>query len=108
VVNIGSVGLPFDGHPRASYALVHLQAGGEYRIEFRRVAYEVEAVVAQLRAVNHPAAVVQAHNLRTALPLSPSLIYTSEMRLGHVLATPKPYPPLNPSAIPPALALASA
>jgi diadenosine tetraphosphatase ApaH/serine/threonine PP2A family protein phosphatase len=107
-VNVGSVGLPFDGYPRASYALVHLQAEGEYRIEFRRVAYDVEAVVDQLRAVNHPAAEVQAYNIRTALPLSQSLIYTSEMRQSHVLATPKLYPPLNPSAILPTLALASA
>jgi predicted phosphodiesterase len=85
VINVGSVGLPFDGNPRASYALIHLQPGGGYGLEFRRVAYDVEAVVSQLIAVNHPAAEVQTCNLRTALPLSQSLIYTDEMRQSHAL-----------------------
>jgi predicted phosphodiesterase len=89
VVNVGSVGLPFDGCPDASYVLVHLQPGGDYQVEFRRVAYDVEAVVGQLVAVNHPAAEVQAYNLRTALPISQSLIYTDEMRQGHVLPADK-------------------
>jgi predicted phosphodiesterase len=92
VVNVGSVGLPFDGSPRASYALVSLQPNGDYRIEFRRVAYDVEAVVRQLIAVNHPATEVQAYNLRTALPISQSLIYTDEMRQGNVLPAYKVYP----------------
>lgn len=83
VVNVGSVGLPFDGDPRASYALIHLVPGGEYRVEFRRVAYEVEAVVNELVAVAHPAAEVQAYNLRTARRLDPQLIYTHSMRQGH-------------------------
>ena len=89
IVNVGSVGLPFDSNPGASYALVHLQPGGNYRIEFRRVVYDVEAVVDQLIAVAHPAAAVQAYNLHTARPLSESLIYTDEMRQGHVLSTAK-------------------
>jgi predicted phosphodiesterase len=87
VVNVGSVGLPFDGCPSASYALVHLQPGGDYQVEFRRAVYDVEAVVRQLVAVNHPATEVQAYNLRTALPISQSLIYTDEMRQGHALST---------------------
>jgi predicted phosphodiesterase len=85
VVNVGSIGLPFDSYPSASYALVHLQPGGHYRIEFRRVVYDVEAVVDQLIDVAHPAVAVQAYNLRTARPLSDSLIYTHDMRQGHVL-----------------------
>lgn len=89
IVNVGSVGLPFDGDPGASYAIVHLQPGGDYRVEFRRVAYDIEAVVSDLFAVAHPAAEVQAYNLRTARPLSESLIYTNEMRLGHILAQAK-------------------
>jgi len=89
IVNVGSIGLPFDGFPGASYALVHLQPGGDYRIEFRRVVYDVETVVDQLIAVGHPAAAIQAYNLRTALPLSQSLIYTTEMRQGHALPTNK-------------------
>jgi predicted phosphodiesterase len=85
VINVGSVGLPFDGNPGASYALIHLRPDGNYRLEFRRVAYDVEAVVSQLIAVDHPAVQVQTCNLRTALPLSQSLIYTDEMRQSHAL-----------------------
>ncbi|MCL4294109.1 MAG: metallophosphoesterase family protein [Anaerolineae bacterium] len=80
VVNVGSVGLPFDNEPRASYVLIQLAPGGEYRVEMRRVAYDVEAVIAQLFAVDHPAAEVQAYNLRTARRLDPQLIYTNAMR----------------------------
>lgn len=87
IVNVGSVGLPFDGDPRASYAIVHWQPGGDYRVEFRRVVYDVEAVVNELFAVVHPAAEVQAYNLRTARPLSDRLIYTNEMRHSHGLST---------------------
>jgi predicted phosphodiesterase len=89
VVNVGSVGLPFDGYQGASYALVHLLPGGGYRIEFRRVAYDIGVVVDQLMSVNHPAAAVQIYNLHTARPLSESLIYTKDMRQGHALPTGK-------------------
>jgi diadenosine tetraphosphatase ApaH/serine/threonine PP2A family protein phosphatase len=82
IINIGSVGLPFDGDPRASYILIKLLSGGDYQVEFRRVAYDVEAVVNQLVAVGHPAAEVSAYNLRTARPLGQKLIYTKEMRQG--------------------------
>ena len=40
LVNPGSVGMPFDGDPRASYAIVH--DDGEVRIEHRRVPYDHE------------------------------------------------------------------
>lgn len=46
LVNPGSVGLPFDGDRRASYALVH--PGGQ--VEHRRVAYDHAESVARLRA----------------------------------------------------------
>ena len=36
LVNPGSVGMPFDGDPRAAYALLH----DDGRIEHRRVAYD--------------------------------------------------------------------
>jgi diadenosine tetraphosphatase ApaH/serine/threonine PP2A family protein phosphatase len=91
VVNVGSVGLPFDGCPSANYALVHLRPAGDYQVDFRRVAYDVEGVVSQLIARNHPATEVQAYNLRTALPISQSLIYTEEMRQGHVLPEDRAY-----------------
>jgi putative phosphoesterase len=84
IVNAGSVGLPFDGDPRASYALVDLQADGGYQVALRRVAYDVEAVIRQLAAVNHPAATVGAYNLRAARPLSSELIYPESMRQGNL------------------------
>ena len=39
LINPGSVGMPFDGDPRAAYALLH----DDGRIELRRVAYDHEA-----------------------------------------------------------------
>lgn len=45
LVNPGSVGMPFDGDPRAAYALV--AEGGE--LEHRRVAYDSAAAAAALR-----------------------------------------------------------
>jgi predicted phosphodiesterase len=83
IVNVGSVGLPFDGDPRASYALIDLQSGGGYQVAMRRVAYDVEAVVQQLSAVDHPAALVGAYNLRTARALGQKLIYPESMRRGN-------------------------
>jgi predicted phosphodiesterase len=80
IVNVGSVGLSFDGNPRASYVLLELQPNGDYRIEFRRVSYDIEAVVRQLIAFNHPTAEVTAYNLRAARPLGQKLIYTDQMR----------------------------
>jgi predicted phosphodiesterase len=83
VVNVGSVGLPFDGDPRAGYALIDLQPGGGYQVTLRRVAYDVEAVVQQMLAVDHPAAMVEAYNLRTARSLGQKLIYPESMRNGN-------------------------
>ena len=45
LVNPGSVGMPFDGDPRAAYALVH----DDRRVEHRRVAYDHGAAAARLR-----------------------------------------------------------
>jgi diadenosine tetraphosphatase ApaH/serine/threonine PP2A family protein phosphatase len=50
LVNPGSVGMPFDGDPRAAYALVH--ADGE--IEHRRVAYDHEASATRVRSLGEP------------------------------------------------------
>jgi predicted phosphodiesterase len=84
IVNVGSVGLPFDGDRRASYVLIKLLSWGDFQIEVRRVSYDVEAVIEQLLAVDHPAAGVTAYNLRTARPLGQKLIYTEEMRQGQL------------------------
>jgi diadenosine tetraphosphatase ApaH/serine/threonine PP2A family protein phosphatase len=45
LVNPGSVGMPFDGDPRAAYALLH----DDGTIEHRRVAYDHEASAAAVR-----------------------------------------------------------
>lgn len=45
VVNPGSVGLPFDGDPRAAYGLVH----DDGRVELRRVAYDTAGTIARQR-----------------------------------------------------------
>ncbi len=41
VVNTGSVGFPFDGDPRSSYALLERRASG-WTAELRRVTYDIE------------------------------------------------------------------
>ena len=84
VVNAGSVGLPFDGDPHACYAHISVTPGegASPEVELRRVAYDVEKVVEQFYAVDHPAADISAYNLRTAHSVGSSLIYTPEMRHG--------------------------
>jgi putative phosphoesterase len=60
VCNTGSVGLPFDGDPRASYLLIE---DGVPTV--RRVAYDVEAEVRSLRASGYPLAEWLAANRLT-------------------------------------------
>lgn len=64
LVNPGSVGLPFDGDPRAAYALL----GDDGAIEHRRVAYDHEASAARLgeRYGDAAWAAVTAQRLRAA------------------------------------------
>ena len=44
VINTGSVGAPFDNDPRAAYVILR-NLGGEWRIEFRRVAYDRDSAM---------------------------------------------------------------
>jgi predicted phosphodiesterase len=62
IINSGSVGLPFDGDPRAAWATITDGA-----IELRRTAYDVEAVARQVETGGAPFAEVVARRLRTAL-----------------------------------------
>lgn len=64
LVNPGSVGMPFDGDPRAAYALL----GDDDRIEARRVAYDYEASAAAVeeRFVGAAWAARSARRLRSA------------------------------------------
>jgi predicted phosphodiesterase len=62
--NPGSVGMPFDGDPRAAFALLHENG----TLEHRRVAYDHEASAAQMTARfgQAPWALRSANRLRTA------------------------------------------
>jgi diadenosine tetraphosphatase ApaH/serine/threonine PP2A family protein phosphatase len=83
VVNAGSVWIPFDGDPRACYALISNVAAngcGPTQVDLRRVPYDVEKAVEQLYDRHHPAADIGAYNLRTARSIGSNLIYTPEMR----------------------------
>jgi putative phosphoesterase len=53
-VNVGSVGKPHDGDPRACYAVVDL--GRETLVEFRRVPYDVAAAAEAVRDGGLPSA----------------------------------------------------
>ncbi len=63
VVNTGSVGAPFDGDPRASYAVLERARSG-WTARLHRVAYDVERTVAAF-APDHPAREQWATMLRT-------------------------------------------
>jgi predicted phosphodiesterase len=66
LVNTGSVGLSFDGDPRASYLLLD---GGEPQI--RRVTYDVEKELKALARAGLPGAEWTARMLRTSSPQMP-------------------------------------
>jgi putative phosphoesterase len=65
VANAGSVGLPFDGDPRASYLLVT-----DGRPETRRVSYDLELAVREVEESGHPDAAAIAGIYRAARPPS--------------------------------------
>lgn len=56
IVNTGSVGLPFDGNPAASYAWIETDASvpGELQVSIRRVPYDLEAAVRAFEGSGHP------------------------------------------------------
>jgi predicted phosphodiesterase len=54
IINDGSVGLPLDGDPCPAYALLQFK-GGRCQASIHRVAYDREAVIAELKRVDHPA-----------------------------------------------------
>ena len=55
-VNVGSVGQPRDGDPRASYVIYRQM---ERKIVFRRLEYDVEAAQARIRAAGLPERLAQ-------------------------------------------------
>jgi diadenosine tetraphosphatase ApaH/serine/threonine PP2A family protein phosphatase len=56
IVNIGSVGQPRDGDPRACYVLYDATL---QRLQYRRVSYNIEATQDKMRAVDLPAFLVE-------------------------------------------------
>jgi putative phosphoesterase len=85
VVNAGSVGIPFDGVPRACYALISNLSAASPHIELRRVAYDIEAVVTQYYDRQHPAADMSAYNLRVARSVGSSQVYNQVVHKGQAL-----------------------
>jgi putative phosphoesterase len=65
IMNIGSVGLPFDGLTKASYGLVEIE-DGHLKTSIRRVSYDLERVVALYHEVNYPNAEMMSKIIRTA------------------------------------------
>ncbi len=64
VVNVGSVGFPFDGVPQPAWAVFTLQ-GGRWSAEIVRVPYDQEGVAQDLLTSDHPDAAVFARRART-------------------------------------------
>ena len=62
LVNPGSVGMPFDGDPRAAYALVHPDGA----VEHRRVAYDHEAAATRVREIQEGWAETVARRIELA------------------------------------------
>jgi diadenosine tetraphosphatase ApaH/serine/threonine PP2A family protein phosphatase len=52
IVNIGSVGQPRDGDPRASFVTYEGGTGTGGTVRFHRVAYDVQATMAKIRAIS--------------------------------------------------------
>jgi len=53
VVNLGSVGLPFDGVPKASYAIVEIGENG-FQVSIVRVTYDVGKTIKQFKNSDYP------------------------------------------------------
>ncbi|MFC4767059.1 metallophosphoesterase family protein [Effusibacillus consociatus] len=66
LVNIGSVGLPFDGMTKASYAIVQAD-GDRFSVTIERVPYDMDRVVAQYRQGNYPNVETMTRVIRQAV-----------------------------------------
>jgi putative phosphoesterase len=65
VINIGSVGLPFDGLAKASYVIVEVE-GQNIRTSIERVGFDVERVVQKYHDVKYPYAEMMGRKIRNA------------------------------------------
>jgi len=53
IMNTGSVGLPFDGMPKASYGLIEVE-NGNLRTSIERVSFDTEQVIRLYKEVSYP------------------------------------------------------
>jgi len=65
VINIGSVGLPFDGMKKSSYALVDIQDNA-FQASIVRVPFDTNKVIQQYHEVNYPNAETMSRILENA------------------------------------------
>lgn len=63
IINVGSVGMPFDQPGSAAYGLFTFE-GQTVTVELRRVSFDIEAVIEELRAVGYPSVDWAAARLR--------------------------------------------
>jgi protein phosphatase len=71
ILNVGSVGLPYDGIPQSSYVIIEGDYGSTvtspYSIQFIRVPYDIDKAIAYARTAQMPDLTRYATELRTAL-----------------------------------------
>ncbi|MCT2537903.1 metallophosphatase family protein [Aquibacillus koreensis] len=65
IMNLGSVGLPFDGVTKASYATVDLD-GGSIRPTIHKVSYDYEKTINKYHEVNYPNTTLMENIVRNA------------------------------------------
>ncbi len=53
-INVGSVGQPRDGNPKACYVIFSMEGLANLSVEFRRVDYDIEAAVHRIEAAGLP------------------------------------------------------
>ncbi|MDO4527440.1 MAG: metallophosphoesterase family protein [bacterium] len=58
-INVGSVGQPRDGDPRACYVIFDVHSLNDLEIQFRRVDYDVEAAISHIQEAGLPDRLVQ-------------------------------------------------
>lgn len=63
IINLGSVGLPFDGHAKASYALVTITEGYA-STSIEKVSYDLQKTIAMYDEVNYPNAKMMQNIVR--------------------------------------------
>lgn len=68
LVNAGSVGSPYDGDPRASYAILDSREA-KWKATLQRVPYDVDQAVRAARALETPQATLWARQVETATRL---------------------------------------